>query len=296
MLQFKNHEFIYAGNRSTVLRQMLDLGLNVTLVLPLKSSRLEQEMPLFSLPYLTVESKAEAVSVICNSRFDVFVSTGFPFILPITRIRHQHPKAVFVNVHPSFLPDLRGADPIPGAIIHGRDSGATCHLMDDGIDTGPIIAQVKLPYSPLLDSELLYNLCFKLEPQVFKMALQRAFRPKPIQNSKPNLVYYSFKESDRIMRLSESDTQTVARVRAFNTHSKGVRFMVDSTEYLTFGADILPITTPFEAFSHTIPNTVTAIAGSSIIIAKPSTAIRFHQVKPPPHLSLLGHQLVQIPI
>ncbi len=296
MHQFKNREFIYAGNRSTVLRQMIDLGLNVTLVLPVKGSWLEQEMPLFSLPYSAVESKEEALSIICNSRLDVFVSTGFPFILPITRIRSYHPKTVFVNVHPSFLPDLRGADPIPGAIIHRRDSGATCHLMDDGVDTGPIIAQIKLPYSPLLDSEMLYNLCFKLEPQVFELALQRDFLPMPTQGSKADLVYYSFNESDRVMRLSESDTETVARVRAFNTQSKGVRFMVDSTEYLTFGADILPVTPPFEAFRHSISNTITAVVGSSIIIAKSSTAIRFHQVKPLPQSSLLGHQLVQIPI
>ncbi len=46
-----------------------------------------------------------------------------------------------LNLHPSLLPRHRGATPIPGAILAGDDeTGVTLIRMDEGIDTGPIIA------------------------------------------------------------------------------------------------------------------------------------------------------------
>jgi methionyl-tRNA formyltransferase len=47
-----------------------------------------------------------------------------------------------LNLHPSLLPRYRGATPIPAAILAGDDeTGVTLMLMDQGLDTGPIVAQ-----------------------------------------------------------------------------------------------------------------------------------------------------------
>lgn len=47
-----------------------------------------------------------------------------------------------LNLHPSLLPRHRGSTPIPAAILAGdRETGVTLFWMDDGVDTGPIIAQ-----------------------------------------------------------------------------------------------------------------------------------------------------------
>ena len=46
------------------------------------------------------------------------------------------------NVHAALLPKNRGPNPIQWALIHGNsETGITLHVMDDGFDTGPIIAQ-----------------------------------------------------------------------------------------------------------------------------------------------------------
>ena len=45
-------------------------------------------------------------------------------------------KKKYVNIHPSFLPDLRGIDPVLGSILFKRDAGATCHIMSEKIDAG----------------------------------------------------------------------------------------------------------------------------------------------------------------
>lgn len=52
------------------------------------------------------------------------------------------PSHGILNIHPSLLPRHRGATPIPAAIAAGDDrTGVTIIRMDDGIDTGPMVAQ-----------------------------------------------------------------------------------------------------------------------------------------------------------
>ncbi len=51
-----------------------------------------------------------------------------------------------VNSHPSLLPAFPGAVAVSDALAYGvRITGATLHLVDAGVDTGPIIAQVPVP-------------------------------------------------------------------------------------------------------------------------------------------------------
>ncbi|MCM3745616.1 phosphoribosylglycinamide formyltransferase [Sporosarcina luteola] len=51
-----------------------------------------------------------------------------------------------VNIHPSLLPSFPGKDAIGQAIAHGvKLTGVTVHLVDEGMDTGPILAQVAVP-------------------------------------------------------------------------------------------------------------------------------------------------------
>jgi methionyl-tRNA formyltransferase len=51
------------------------------------------------------------------------------------------PKIGILNAHPGLLPKYRGVDVIPWSIYHGDDVGVTIHFIDEGIDTGGIVAQ-----------------------------------------------------------------------------------------------------------------------------------------------------------
>lgn len=51
------------------------------------------------------------------------------------------PKIGILNAHPGLLPKYRGVDVIPWAIYYGDAIGVTVHFVDEGIDTGGIIAQ-----------------------------------------------------------------------------------------------------------------------------------------------------------
>jgi methionyl-tRNA formyltransferase len=232
--------FVYAGNRSGVLKEMLKLGLNVTHVLPVENSWLAREIGSMGLSWSVVGSKRQAIHELGTLSFDVFVSCGFPFILPITKLKEDQPNSLFINIHPSLLPDLRGADPIPGAILFRRDSGVSCHLMDDGIDTGPVISQLRIPYHESMDARLLYYLCFQLEPSVFTLALERTFKPLSIQPKCLDPLYYSFRDEDLRCSEADSDEQLLSRIRAFSTPRKGALFTVDGAEIRVFRAEMLP--------------------------------------------------------
>jgi phosphoribosylglycinamide formyltransferase 1 len=57
----------------------------------------------------------------------------------------RFPGAV-VNVHPSLLPQFPGAHAVEDQLAAGvEESGATVHLVDQGIDSGPILAQERVP-------------------------------------------------------------------------------------------------------------------------------------------------------
>ena len=78
---------------------------------------------------------------------DVIAVTAFGRILH-TPILQLPPKGC-VNVHGSLLPKYRGAAPVQWAIINGEtETGITTMLMDEGMDTGPMLLRGKLDISP----------------------------------------------------------------------------------------------------------------------------------------------------
>ncbi len=71
---------------------------------------------------------------------DLVVSAGFMKILG-PEFLSRFPGRV-VNTHPALLPSFPGAHAVPEALAYGvRVTGTTVHLVDSGVDTGPILAQ-----------------------------------------------------------------------------------------------------------------------------------------------------------
>lgn len=75
---------------------------------------------------------------------DLVVSAGFMRILGAGFLA-RFPQRV-LNTHPALLPSFPGAHAVRDALAHGaRVTGCTLHLVDDGVDTGPIVAQAAVP-------------------------------------------------------------------------------------------------------------------------------------------------------
>jgi methionyl-tRNA formyltransferase len=82
----------------------------------------------------------EALALFTAQEFDVAVVVAYGRILPPTFLRA--PRRGCVNVHFSLLPKYRGAAPVNWAIVRGETStGVTTMLIDEGLDTGPVLLQ-----------------------------------------------------------------------------------------------------------------------------------------------------------
>jgi len=62
-----------------------------------------------------------------------------------------------INVHPAMLPYNRGAYPNVWSIVEDTPAGVTIHFMDEGVDTGDIIAQRQVPVEPVDTGASLYH-------------------------------------------------------------------------------------------------------------------------------------------
>lgn len=82
-----------------------------------------------------------------------------------------------LNVHPSLLPAFPGAHPVADTLHYGvKVTGVTVHFVDEGVDSGPIIAQKVVPVLNTDDEESLHNRIqieeHRLYPQVIKWYAQ----------------------------------------------------------------------------------------------------------------------------
>lgn len=81
---------------------------------------------------------------VARSGAELIALAGYMRILPEAWVRRFEGR--IINIHPSLLPAFPGLNPHRQALEHGvKLSGCTVHLVDCGVDTGPIIVQQAVP-------------------------------------------------------------------------------------------------------------------------------------------------------
>lgn len=90
---------------------------------------------------------ASLAKAVAEHHPDLVVSAGFMKILgPGFLIGVGSPM---INTHPALLPAFPGVRGVADALTYGvKVTGATLHLVDDGVDTGPVLAQTAVPVEP----------------------------------------------------------------------------------------------------------------------------------------------------
>ena len=103
---------------------------------------------------------------------DVAVVVAYGRILPLAVL--EAPGAGCVNVHASLLPRWRGAAPIQWSIVHGdEETGVTLMQMDEGMDTGPILATASTPIKTDDDAGTLSERLSKMGATLLREQLPR---------------------------------------------------------------------------------------------------------------------------
>ncbi|MHC5374670.1 phosphoribosylglycinamide formyltransferase [Enterococcus sp. LJL120] len=119
------------------------------------------------------------LQLLMDKEIDLILLAGYMRIIGDTLLK-AYPNRI-INIHPSLLPDFPGLHGIQDAFEAGvTETGVTIHYIDDGVDTGPIIAQGKVTVSEddTLESleEKIHALEHQLYPQVVAKVIAENFK------------------------------------------------------------------------------------------------------------------------
>ena len=108
-------------------------------------------IPTFMVPYQEFDSREawgdELLAHLDVWNPDLVVLSGLMRLLPAAVVAAWAPR--LINTHPAYLPEFPGAHGVRDALATGAEqTGASVIVVDDGVDTGPILAQERIPVLP----------------------------------------------------------------------------------------------------------------------------------------------------
>lgn len=155
------------------------------------------------------------------NRLRVFV----PEVAVVVAFGQFLPKAVLevpergsINLHASLLPRYRGAAPIAWALIRGEtETGLTTFLMDEGMDTGPILLQERVQVDPEETAGDLADRLSRLGADLVINTLAQLDRLTPIpQRHETATLAPRLRKEDGVLDWSEPARSLVNRIRGCN--------------------------------------------------------------------------------
>jgi phosphoribosylglycinamide formyltransferase-1 len=111
----------------------------------------EYGVPTFTVAYSSFGDRAEwgraMLGQITQWQPDLVILSGFMRLLPPHVVDALSPD--MINTHPAFLPEFPGAHGVRDALAAGvSQTGASVIVVDNGVDTGPIISRERVPVLP----------------------------------------------------------------------------------------------------------------------------------------------------
>ena len=110
---------------------------------------------------------------------DLVVLAGFMKILPANFVTAL--KGKLINIHPSLLPDFKGAHGVRDALAAGASkTGVTIHYVDEGVDTGEIIVQSEVMIEQGDTEHILHERIKKIEHELLASTIEQiAYKQLP---------------------------------------------------------------------------------------------------------------------
>jgi len=182
---------------------------------PIKKIAVEMDIPVKQPESLL---KKIVVDEIWDVNPDVIIVASYSLLLPKAVI--DFPRYGCLNIHPSLLPRYRGPSPIMAAILDGQAiTGVSVMKMDEGLDTGPILAQKEMPIRSGDTTKSLSDALFVEGADLLMKALPdlEDGQIEPIPQDE-TLATYTRKvvKSDGKAEWSLPATQIERQIRAFN--------------------------------------------------------------------------------
>ena len=114
-------------------------------------------------------SKPVDVELLREQAIEFAISYRYRHIVEVPVIKYLEGK--IINLHISFLPWNRGADPNLWSFLESTSKGVSIHYVDEGLDTGDIIAQKEVTFEAL--NETLSSTYRKLNDEILELFRQQ---------------------------------------------------------------------------------------------------------------------------
>ncbi|GIK38634.1 MAG: formyl transferase [Chloroflexota bacterium] len=158
----------------------------------------EHNVPVWEVGHL---SNSSTLALLADLSPDLIAVACFPSIFPTALL--QLPRYGCLNLHPSLLPAYRGPTPLFWMARQGeRQAGETLHFMDEGADSGDIVAQTAFPWPEGSSRPELEQRCAWAGGQLLLAAVKQlaqtvqiARRPQPKEGSS----YFSWPRDEDLL-------------------------------------------------------------------------------------------------
>lgn len=159
-------------------------------------------------------------SKVIDAKPDIIITCAYGQIIPKELL--NYPKFGCINVHASLLPKLRGGAPIHHAIMDGlNETGITIMYMDEHMDSGDIIKQVK---TKIEDVDTLDSLSDRLSNMGSKLLIEtmpsiiNGSNERVVQNSEEVTYGYTIKKEDELIDFSKTAREIYNKIRGLNSN------------------------------------------------------------------------------
>lgn len=186
-----------------------------------------------SIPVWEVSRMNDAATKELYTSYSPDLSCVACFSLYIPRAILDVPRLGCLNVHPSLLPTNRGPDPLFWTFHSGsRETGITIHLMDEGLDTGPIVAQERIDVPEGITYAQLEARCAQLGGKLLARSVWELFngtaRTRPQDEAKSRYLPMPASE-DYVVPVREWAAERVYRfVRGIASREQPVTLIVEN--------------------------------------------------------------------
>ncbi|QAU32893.1 methionyl-tRNA formyltransferase [Janthinobacterium sp. 17J80-10] len=305
-------KIIYAGTpefAAVALQAMHAAGHDIVLVLtqpdrpagrgmqlqasPVKQFALAHHLPVAQPVSLRLDGKhpdvaREAHDLLHSVDADVMVVAAYGLILPRSVL--DIPKLGCINIHASLLPRWRGAAPIHRAIEAGdAETGVTIMQMEEGLDTGPMLAMQSVPIAIDDTTGTLHDKLAALGADMIVDALAQLDKGTLPATPQPEAgVTYAAKitKEEALLDLSQSAIEVARKIRAFNPFP-GASALFNDVAVKLWHADALAEN------GNAAPGQVLKADADGVVIACGSGAVRVTQLQKPGGKRLAAREFLQ---
>jgi len=249
---------------------------------PVKALALQHGIPVAQPRSLRLDGKfpeeaAAGRAALDAAGADVLVVAAYGLILPTWVL--THPRLGCLNIHGSLLPRWRGAAPIHRAIEAGdAETGIAIMQMDEGLDTGAVIAQHAEPIRAEDTTATLHDRLAALGGRLMVSVLQRAEQGESLtaqpQPSAGVCYAHKIEKAESTIDWALPAAQIERRVRAFDPFP-GASFQWQGESVKLWQARVVALAAPVAA------GTVVQASSEGLVIACGQDALQVVQVQRP---------------